>query len=123
MDNDGEERFEISGAYYRKANVVILCCSLDDDESLSYIRDFHEDAQNYIYGQDTIYAIMATKADLPEEARQVTKQSLENMANRLNILLHLVFQVSAKTGEGVDDLLRDLCNAFVAANSGKGSSN
>ena len=56
---------------------------------------------------------MATKSDLPEHEREVTSDMLNGLAAHYNISKTCVFEVSARTGSGVRNMLRFLCMTAI----------
>ena len=56
---------------------------------------------------------MVTKSDLPEHEREVTSDMLYGLAAHYNISKTCVFEVSARTGAGVRNMLRVLCMTAV----------
>ncbi len=94
--------------------MIILVCSLDSEHTLTRLSKWHAEAQYYIDNSDDIvYAVVGTKCDLPEVEKEVTTELLHNFARHLNIDLANVFEVSALSGEGVEEMMTALCGAVV----------
>lgn len=114
MDTGSRERYQsLTAQYYKRANVIILVCSLDSEHTLTCLTKWHAEAQYYIDDSNIIYAVVGTKSDLHQTEREITFEMLQSFAGHLNIPLENVFEVSASTGEGVDEMLTALCEAVV----------
>ena len=115
MDTGSRERYQsLTAQYYRRANVIILTCSLDSEHTLTRLSKWHSEAQYYIDSTNIIYAVVGTKCDLSENDREVAMDSLHSFAEHLGIPLKYVFEVSSLTGEGVEKMISDLCDAVVS---------
>ena len=60
-----------------------------------------------------VYAVVGMKSDLSETQREVTTDMLNSFASHFNIRPECVFEVSARTGKGVEDMLKALCDRVV----------
>jgi len=107
-DTAGQERYEsMSRIYYRSAKAAIVCFDLSDPSSFDKVRFWidellqnEENCDIYIAGTklDAIGSIVY----LPEEVREyATKIGAK------------IFQTSAKTGAGIDELFHDIAQSFV----------
>lgn len=114
MDTGSRERYQsLTAQYYRRANVIVLLCSLDSEFTLTRLTKWHAEAQYYIDHSEIVFAVVGTKSDLPETEREVTSEMLHAFARHVNIPLEFVFEVSSQTGEGVEELLTSLCDAVI----------
>ena len=114
MDTGSRERFQsLTAQYYKRNHVIILVCSLDSEYFLTRLAKWYIEAQYYVEDPNVIYALAATKSDLPTARREVTRDALLEFAEHYNIREEHVFEVSAATGEGVDDMLTHLCEAVI----------
>ena len=98
-DTAGQERYRgMAPLYYRGAHVAIICYSVIDRDSFEAV-DFWK--KNIIENVDgnVIIILIGNKIDL--EGREVTKEEGENKAKELGTTF---YEVSAKTGFGIDDL-------------------
>ena len=86
-----------------------MVCSLDSEYSLNKLTKWHGEAHYYIDDPDTLYAVVGLKSDLAEHDREVTLDMLYGFSLHYDIPGSCVFEVSAKTGAGVKDMLRNLC--------------
>lgn len=114
MDTGSRERFQsLTAQYYKRNQVIILVCSLDNEYFLTRLAKWYTEAQYYVEDPNVIYALAATKSDLPSTRREVTREALLEFAEHYNIREEHVFEVSSATGEGVDEMLSCLCEAVV----------
>ena len=114
MDTASRERFQsLTAQYYKRNNVIILVCSLDNEYFLTRLSKWFTEAQYYVDDPRVVYAIAAMKSDLPPARREVTREALLEFAEHYNIREELVFEVSAMTGEGVEEMLLTLCEAVI----------
>lgn len=107
-DTAGVERFTqtIPPTYYRKAKVVLLVYSLDNCDS------FHAISSNWVDNttaadENSITVLVGNKCDLDEEEEGeqfVPRQRALTLAENLGIDSELVFETSALTGKGFQEL-------------------
>ena len=75
--------------YYKGSHVIILVCCLDDEYSLIRLIDWYREAEYYKCVKDPnvihVYALAATKSDLPATRREVTRETLLEYAQQYNI--------------------------------------
>lgn len=114
MDTASRERVQsLTAQYYRRTNIVLLVCSFDSEFTLNRLTKWHGEAQYYIDDPEVLYGLVVTKSDLPEHEREVTSDMLYGLAAHYNISKTCVFEVSARTGAGVRNMLRVLCMTAV----------
>ena len=114
LDTASRERFQsLTAQYYKRNNVILLVCSLDNEYFLTRLSKWYTEAQYYVEDPNVIYAVVAMKSDLPPVRREVTRQALLDFARHYSISEDHVFEVSALTGEGVDEMLLSLCEAVI----------
>lgn len=107
-DTAGVERYTqtIPPTYYRKAKVVLLVYSVDNNDS------FHAISGNWVDNvstadEDTLTVLVGNKNDLEESEeteRFITRQRAQTLASNLEFDPELVFQVSARTGKGFQEM-------------------
>ena len=111
MDSTGNDsRQSLSAHNYRRIQAVLLVCSLDNEYSLNRLNFWLQEARQYIKDQRTLFAVVGTKCDLPEHRREVTKEMLHTFGVHHGLS---VFEVSAKTGEGVTEMLRGVATRIL----------
>lgn len=114
LDTGSRERYQsLTAQYYRRANIVLLVCSLESEYTLTRLTKWHAEAQYYIEDPEVVYAVVGMKSDLSETQREVTTDMLNSFASHFNIRPECVFEVSARTGKGVEDMLKALCDRVV----------
>ncbi len=114
VDTGGRERVQsLTSQYYRRANIVLLVCSLDSEYTLNRLTKWFGEAKFYVDDPDVTYAVVGVKSDLLEHEREVTTDMLHGFAGHYNIDEASVFEVSARTGAGVKEMLKALCTAAV----------
>lgn len=118
-DAAGAARFRtLAPMYYRGASVVVLVFSVIDKASLNDARAWAEEVQTQ---SDAIppFVLVGNKCDLVDE-RTVEKSASEALASELRATY---FEVSAKTGIGIDELFLSVANHALNNLHGSGSLN
>lgn len=103
-DTAGQERYRsLASMYYRNAQAAVVVYDITQAESLDkakyWIKELQKQANNSI-----LIALVGNKIDL-EEDRKVAKDDVTGLANEFNLL---TFEVSAKTGENVNELFKQI---------------
>jgi small GTP-binding protein len=99
-DTAGQERFRtLAPMYYRGSIVALLVFSIVDEASLQDVRNWAEEMKTQTDEMPVLF-VVGNKCDLIEE-RVVAIEKGENAAKELNALF---FEVSAKSGRGIDEL-------------------
>jgi small GTP-binding protein len=108
-DTAGQERYQATASFYcREAHCAILAFSLVDMASFQAI-DHWIKVLNEAASSDSVHLlVMGNKCDLQE--REVSDDEIRAFCQLRNLLY---FQVSAKTGEGVDDAVRALLTRVI----------
>ena len=106
-DTAGQERFKsLIPSYLKNANCIILTYDISNKSSFVSLNKWLMDAQEYV-NETTLFAICGNKLDLK---RAVTKKEVEDFSNGKNIPLFI--EVSALTGEGINDLFNNIVKTF-----------
>ena len=106
-DTAGEERYRsITNAYYRGAEGILIVFDLTNKESFKNIENWINEVTVFT-GQDVLIICLGNKSDLKKE---ISKDSIEDFKKRTNLE---IFNVSAKTGEGVEDAFRHLIELLI----------
>lgn len=108
FDTAGMERFDstVPPTYFRNAKAVIFVYAIDNQESIDNIPHWNESVSFQrlgIHSQKLVKALVANKVDLDGE-REVTTRRGQDTADTCEISRELFFELSASTGEGVDDM-------------------
>ena len=99
-DTAGQERFRtLAPMYYRGAVIAILVFSLTKQDTLTDVKSWAEEIQQQTDEMPILF-IVGNKMDLVDE-RQITSEQGEAVANELG---GIYFEVSAKSGQGIEDL-------------------
>jgi len=115
-DTAGQERYEsMSRIYYRSAKATIVCFDLTDSKSFDKVKFWVDELLQSEEGCD-IYVI-GTKLDLVKEGteRGRSAQEVKEFATKISAK---VFETSSKTGEGIEELFRDIAETYVGKLSG-----
>ena len=110
---DGERFQSLTAQYYRRTNIVLLVCSLDDEVTLNRLTKWYQDSQYYIDENEAIYSVCGIKSDLHEDDKEVTLEMMRRFAKHVNFSESCVFEVSPKTGSGISDMLRTVCSTAI----------
>ena len=116
-DTAGQERFKaLTPNYFRNAEGVVLAYDVTNSESFENLKFWINSIKSNL-GEKNIFIpiiIIGNKIDM-EDMRDITKEDASKFAKENN---YKYFETSAKTGEGVDEAIRDLVNQ-VLTNSDK----
>ena len=112
-DTAGQERFKaLTPSYLRNAEGVMVVFDITSSESFEGIKDWLDSIKTY-FGEKSMtipIIIVGNKIDLEDE-RDVEKNDAIKFANEYN---YKYFEVSAKTGEGVDDAISELIKQILS---------
>eukprot|EP01102_Stenamoeba_stenopodia_P011013 TRINITY_DN3365_c0_g1_i1.p1 TRINITY_DN3365_c0_g1~~TRINITY_DN3365_c0_g1_i1.p1 ORF type:complete len:286 (+),score=48.03 TRINITY_DN3365_c0_g1_i1:93-950(+) len=101
-DTAGAERYEsMSRIYYRSAKIVLLVYDLTNKVSFQKVQYWMEELK--WNEPDAIRVIVESKVDCIEEGAE-RELSLEYVKNYAELNESLLFQVSAKTGVGIEEM-------------------
>ena len=109
FDTAGMERFTgtVPPTYFRHAGVVILVYSIDNAESIGNILKTWADNFSPNRLGESSYSmtrvLVGNKSDLEEE-RDVSRDRAVETAHLCEVLPDMVFEVSALTGDGFEEL-------------------
>ncbi|XP_011409672.1 PREDICTED: ras-related protein RABF2a-like [Amphimedon queenslandica] len=101
----------LSAHFYRRIQAVILICSLDNEHSLHRLTHWIHEAQVYIKDPKPVFIIAGTKSDIDDTKREISTEALYNFGSFHNDIP--VFEVSAKTGHGVTNMLKSLAERLA----------
>ena len=114
-DTAGQERFKaLTQSYFRNAEGVILAFDVTNTSSYDNLKDWIGSIKKNLEGKNIFLPliIVGNKIDM-EESREVEKENAEQFATENN---YKYFETSAKTGEGVDEAVRNLVNQVLNNN-------
>ena len=117
-DTAGQERYKsLTQNYFRNAEGVILTFDVTSTESFGnlkyWISSFKENMEKKNIFIPVI--IIGNKIDLVD-SREINKEDAEKFSKEKN---YKYFETSAKTGEGVDEAIKELVNQVLKQNGQK----
>lgn len=103
-DTAGQERYRsLASMYYRNAQAAVVVYDITQSESLDKAKYWIKELQKQA-SSDILITLVGNKLDLKDE-RQIDEDSAKSFANELGLLY---FEVSAKTGENVQELFKQI---------------
>jgi len=120
-DTAGQERFRtITSSYYRGAQFIILCFDLTDISTLNACNGWMKEIEKYA-SDDIIIVAAGTRCDLVDQ-RVVNKQMIEEFFYRFSRSIPY-FEVSARTGQGVEELFMTAAEMWLTKRTGGSDQN
>ena len=102
-DTAGQEKFKsLIPMYIRDANIIIVVYDVTIKDSFTHTSHWVNETKD-LKREDAIFVLVGNKIDL-EDKRQVSMKEGENFANEKEFIF---FEVSAKTGQGVQELFNN----------------
>ena len=116
-DTAGQERYRsITNAYYRGAEGILIVFDLTNKESFKNIENWINEVTVFT-GSDVIFMCLGNKCDLKKE---ISKNSIEDFKKKSKLE---IFNVSAKTGDGVEDAFTHIIELLIKKNMDKKGTN
>ena len=116
-DTAGEERYRsITNAYYRGAEGILIVFDLTNEESFKSIQNWINEVTVFT-GKDVIIICLGNKSDLKSE---ISKNTIDEFKKKTNLE---IFNVSAKTGEGVEEAFKHIIELLIKKNIDKKEEN
>ena len=116
-DTAGQERYRsITNAYYRGAEGILIVFDLTNKESFKNIENWINEVTVFT-GSDVIFMCLGNKSDLKKE---ISKNSIEDFKKKSKLE---IFNVSAKTGDGVEDAFTHIIELLIKKNMDKKGTN
>ena len=116
------ERYEgtVPPSYFRKASAAIFVYAMDNQESVANINNWSDSVspQRLAFVQtdmNIVRALVGNKSDLD---RSVSKARAGEIAENCGIQPALIFEISAKTGDGFDDLFVNIAREIMSKTKG-----
>ena len=114
-DTAGQERFKaLTQNYFRNAEGVLLAFDVTNEESFNNLKDWINSIKINMEAKNIFLPliVVGNKIDMENE-RDITKEDAENFASENK---YKYFETSAKTGEGVDEAVKELINLVLNQN-------
>ena len=111
-DTAGQERFKsLTPNYFKNAEGVIITYDITSSQSFENLKFWINSIKTNLGEKNIIIPIIivGNKLDM-EDMRDITREEAEKFAKENK---YKYFETSAKTGEGVDDAIRDLVNQVL----------
>ena len=109
-DTAGQERFRsINRIFIKDSHCAILGYDITNKSSFKEIKNYHYNKVKNILGDESLIYLVANKIDLIDKVEVSEKEAID-YAKEKGIKY---FRVSAKTGEGVNELLEDISNSLI----------
>ncbi|KAL8576744.1 hypothetical protein ACOMHN_061932 [Nucella lapillus] len=121
-DTAGQERYRnITTSYYRGANGVIIVYDVNSKDSFHSVTEWIRETQGYCH-DDVVTVVVGTKKDVdPQSEERYGAEELGEFFQGKDIevgdtdsaSILGVYEVSSKTGDGVDQVFQDLTDRLV----------
>jgi small GTP-binding protein len=110
-DTAGQERYRgMTPMYFRSANVAMVCYAINEQETFDavdgWVMSLKENAP-----PDILFFLVGNKCDL-ETHRQVRMEAAQQKAKAIGATF---YEVSAKTGDRVEELFIEMAKTFLEA--------
>ena len=112
-DTAGQERYRsITNAYYRGAEGILIVFDLTNQESFKNIQNWINEVTVFT-GKDVTIICLGNKSDLKKE---ISKNVIDDFKKKTNLE---IFNVSAKTGDGVEEAFKHIIELLIKKNMAK----
>ena len=111
-DTAGQERFKaLTPSYLRNAEGVILVYDVTNSDSFDDLKSWIDSIKNHLGEKYASFPaiIIGNKVDL-QDNREISNEDASKFAKDNN---YKYFETSAKTGEGVDEAVREIVNQIL----------
>ena len=116
-DTAGQERYRsITNAYYRGAEGILIVFDLTNKESFKNIQNWINEVKVFT-GEDVIFICLGNKSDLKKE---ISKSTIDEFKKKTKLE---IINVSAKTGDGVEDAFKHIIELLIKKNMNKKETN
>ena len=110
-DTGGSERFRsMVSLYYRDAAAAIICYDLTDEKSFQSVHFWINEMINNNDKEDFVMVLAGNKCDIESSQRKVTSDMAAGLGQKHQMILS---ETSAKTGEGVQELFKQIAERIV----------
>ncbi len=109
-DTTGQEKFRaMNNLFIKHSRCVILGYDITDKRSFKEIENYHYNNVKNILGDEPLIYLVANKIDLIDKVEVSEEEAIE-YAKEKGIKY---YRVSAKKGEGIDELFEDIVNSLI----------
>ena len=109
-DTAGQDRFRnIAKNYFKGSNAVIFVFDVNSKQTLEKIKFWIENVKEHSSEDNIIEVIVGNKIDI-EGKHEVTKEEMKTLGKEIGIQ---IFETSAKTGEGINEVFTYLVNQLI----------
>ena len=116
-DTAGQERYRsITNTYYRGAKGILIVFDLTNPESFNNIENWINEVTVFT-GKDVIIMCLGNKSDLKKE---INKNTIDEFKKKTKLE---IINVSAKTGDGVEDAFKHIIELLIKKSMDKGDIN
>lgn len=116
-DTAGQERYRsITNAYYRGAEGILIVFDVTNKESFKNIENWIKEVTVFT-GNDVVIVCLGNKSDLK---KGINKSDIDDFKKKTKLE---IINVSAKTGEGVEDAFKHIIELLIKKNMEKKESN
>lgn len=114
-DTGGEERFKaMTPMYYRDASAAILVYDITDQSTFRGLNYWIKELDEKVKKDNLVLVLAGNKSDMSAK-RQVLYEEAEKMAREHNMIF---YEVSAKMGDGVQELFKAMGERIAASHQG-----
>lgn len=112
--NNPQTPTRINTVYFRKARAILFVYDMTDQDSFEALATWDDEINKYGLRKtdNVIRAVVATKKDM-EDDRAVRLNRARSFAENNDISVEFVFEVSSKTGEGVQEMFDTIGKTMV----------
>ena len=112
-DTAGQERYRsITNAYYRGAEGILIVFDVTNHESFRNIQNWINEVTVFT-GKDVTIICLGNKSDLK---KVISKNVIDDFKKKTNLE---IFNVSAKTGDGVEEAFKHIIELLIKKNMEK----
>ena len=108
-DTAGQEKYHcLAPIYYHNTDIVFLVYSIDDQDSFSIV-DYWVNSLDECGATPDIKFLIGNKCDLIDNI-VITREEGNKKASNIDAVY---YEVSAKTGDGIQDLLKSVAQLYI----------
>jgi len=110
-DTAGEEKFRsMLSMYYKEAKGVLIAYDISSKDTFLNIEKWLQTLNDHIKKEEAVICLIGNKKDLPANEKEVDTNTARKFAESHGMLFA---EVSAKTGDGVEDVFKNLAEELA----------